>query len=409
MPVMVTKVALLTAGGFAPCLSSAVGGLIERYSEIAPEIEIIAYKYGYQGLLAGDSISVTPKVRKGAALLHSYGGSPIGNSRVKLTNTADLVERGLVPEGVDPLQAAADRLEADGIDVLHTIGGDDTNTTAADLATFLAKHDYSLTVVGLPKTIDNDIIPVRQSLGAWTAAEQGARFAANIIGEHNSGSRMLIVHEVMGRHCGWLTAATAQSYREWLDTREWLPEIGLDRRGWDIHGVYVPEAVFDLQAESKRLGSVMDEVGSVNLFISEGAGLDAIVAELEASGEDVPRDPFGHVKLDKINPGAWFASKFAELLRAEKVMVQKSGYFSRAAPANDRDLALIKTMTVLAVDSALRGESGVIGNDEERGDELRAIEFERIKGGKPFDITRDWYQEMLAGIGQPATEAATSH
>jgi diphosphate-dependent phosphofructokinase len=123
----------------------------------------------------------------------------------------------------------------------------------------------------------------------------------------------------------------------------------------------------------------------------------------------VPRDPFGHVKLDKINPGAWFASKFAELLGAEKVMVQKSGYFSRSAAANERDLELIKTMTTLAVDSALRGEPGVIGNDEERGDELRAVEFERIKGAKPFDITQDWYLQMLAGIGQPATEAAPGH
>ena len=237
---MVNKVALLTAGGFAPCLSSAIGGLIERYTEVAPDVEIIAYRYGYQGLLQGDSITVTPAVREKAALLHQFGGSPIGNSRVKLTNAADLVKRGLVAEGVDPLQAAADRLTADGVDVLHTIGGDDTNTTAADLAAFLAKNDYALTVVGLPKTIDNDVIPIRQSLGAWTAAEQGARFAENIIGEHNSGSRMLIVHEVMGRHCGWLTAATAQAYRDWLDTREWLPEIGLSREAWEVHGVYVP-------------------------------------------------------------------------------------------------------------------------------------------------------------------------
>jgi pyrophosphate--fructose-6-phosphate 1-phosphotransferase len=405
---MVTKVALLTAGGFAPCLSSAIGGLIERYTELAPEVEIIAYKYGYQGLLKGDSIPVTQTVRENAALLHEFGGSPIGNSRVKLTNAADLVKRGLVAEGVNPLQAAAERLTEDGVDVLHTIGGDDTNTTAADLAAYLAEHGHALTVVGLPKTIDNDVIPIRQSLGAWTAAEQGARFAQNIIGEHNSGSRMLIVHEVMGRSCGWLTAATAQSYREWLDTRQWLPEIGLSRDAWDVHGVYVPEAVFDLEAEASRLTDVMDEVGSVNLFVSEGAGLDTIVAELEKSGADVPRDPFGHVKIDKVNPGEWFASKFAERLQAEKVMVQKSGYFSRSAAANQADLDLIKSMTDLAVDSALRGEPGVIGHDEERGDQLRAIEFERIKGGKPFDITLEWFGSLLKGIGQPAPEPAPS-
>ncbi len=406
---MVNKVALLTAGGFAPCLSSAIGGLIQRYTEVAPEVEIIAYRYGYQGLLQGDSMVVTDGVRERARLLHAFGGSPIGNSRVKLTNAADLVSRGLVAEGVDPLQAAADQLTADGVDVLHTIGGDDTNTTAADLAAFLAKNDYALTVVGLPKTIDNDVIPIRQSLGAWTAAEQGARFAQNIIGEHNSGSRMLIVHEVMGRHCGWLTAATAQSYRDWLDTQEWLPEIGLSRDGWEVHGVYVPEAAFDIEAEAARLKAVMDRVGSVNLFVSEGAGLDTIVAELERSGEEVARDPFGHVKIDKVNPGAWFASKFAELLDAQKVMVQKSGYYSRAAAANQRDLELIRSMTDFAVDSALRGEPGVVGQDEERGNELRAIEFERIKGGKAFDITTPWFAELLDGIGQPPAKAAASH
>jgi pyrophosphate--fructose-6-phosphate 1-phosphotransferase len=403
---MVNKVALLTAGGFAPCLSSAIGGLIERYTQLAPEIEIIAYRYGYQGLLQGDSITVTPGIRENAARLHAFGGSPIGNSRVKLTNAADLVKRGLVAEGVDPLQAAADRLTADSVDVLHTIGGDDTNTTAADLAAFLARNDYALTVVGLPKTIDNDVIPIRQSLGAWTAAEQGAKFAQNILGEHNSGSRMLIVHEVMGRHCGWLTAATAQAYRAWLDTQEWLPEIGLSREAWEVHGVYLPEAVFDLEAEAARLKEVMDRVGSVNLFLSEGAGLDTIVAEQERLGEEVARDPFGHVKIDKVNPGEWFASKFAERLGAQKVMVQKSGYFSRSAAANDRDLELIRSMTDLAVDCALRGESGVIGHDEERGDDLRAIEFDRIKGGKPFDINVEWFGALLDAIGQPPAKGS---
>ncbi|AZI58295.1 pyrophosphate--fructose-6-phosphate 1-phosphotransferase [Nakamurella antarctica] len=405
----VRKVALLTAGGFAPCLSSAVGGLIERYTELAPEVEIIAYKHGYQGLLAADYITITPEIRAGAGLLHRFGGSPIGNSRVKLTNAKDLVKRGLVAEGANPLQVAAERLTADGVDILHTIGGDDTNTTAADLAAYLAENDYALTVVGLPKTIDNDVIPIKQSLGAWTAAQEGARFAQNIIGEHNSGSRMLIVHEVMGRHCGWLTAATAAEYRKWVDAQEWLPEIGLSAEAWDVHAVYVPEAEFDLESEATRLREIMDRVGNVTIFLSEGAGMDTIVGQLEAAGTPAERDPFGHVKLDTVNPGAWFAKQFAEKLGAEKVMVQKSGYYSRAAPANAEDLRLIKSMTDFAVDSALRGESGCIGHDEEAGDVLRAIEFSRLKGGKAFDIHTAWFVDMLSVIGQPVPKAAAAH
>ena len=129
----VRKVAMLTAGGLAPCLSSAVGGLIERYTAIAPEIEIIGYRDGYAGLLTGNSVTIDDEVRAGAHLLHGFGGSPLGNSRVKLTNVKDCVKRGLVQEGQDPLHVAAEQLTKDGVDVLHTIGGDDTNTTAADL------------------------------------------------------------------------------------------------------------------------------------------------------------------------------------------------------------------------------------------------------------------------------------
>lgn len=404
---MVHKVALLTAGGFAPCLSSAVGFLIKRYSQLAPEVEIIAYRGGYQGLLTGEYYSVTDEVRENAHRLFEFGGSPIGNSRVKLTNVKDLVKRGLVAEGADPLQVAADRLVADGVDILHTIGGDDTNTTAADLAAYLAKHEYPLTVVGLPKTIDNDIVPIRQSLGADTAAEMGSRFAQNVIAEHNGGRRMLLVHEVMGRNCGWLTAATALKYREWLDDQQWLADIGLDRRAWDIHAIFVPEAELDIAAEAQRLSKIMDEVGSVNIFLSEGAGVDSIVAELEAAGQVVDRDAFGHVRLDKINPGAWFSKQFAKMLQADRVLVQKSGYYARSAKSNAYDLDLIESMADLAVECALAGTPGVIGHDEERGDELRAIEFERIAGGKPFDVTLAWFGDMLDAIGQAPAKPAS--
>lgn len=395
------KVAILTAGGLAPCLSSAIGLLIERYTELAPDIEILCYRSGYKGLLLGDSYKVSPEVREKAAVLVKYGGSPIGNSRVKLTNVKDCLKRGLVKEGQDPQKVAADQLVKDGVDVLHTIGGDDTNTAAADLAAFLAKNGYGLTVLGLPKTIDNDVYPIRQSLGAWTAAEQGAFFFRNVVAENNANPRMLIIHEVMGRNCGWLTAATARAYRNMLQNSEWVPEIGLDRNCFEIHGVYLPEMEINLEAEAERLHKVMDRNDDASIFISEGAGVGAIVAELEAKGQQVPRDAFGHVKLDAVNPGKWFGDQFGKMMGAEKTLVQKSGYFSRAAAPNIEDVRLIKSCVDLAVDCALRGEAGVIGHDEDRGGVLRAIEFERVKGGKPFNIDTPWFEQMLKEIGQP--------
>jgi pyrophosphate--fructose-6-phosphate 1-phosphotransferase len=170
---------------------------------------------------------------------------------------------------------------------LHTVGGDDTNTTAADLAAYLGKNGYKLTVVGLPKTVDNDVYPIRQSLGAWTAAEQGAIYFENVVNEHSANPRMLIVHEVMGRNCGWLTAYTAKVYRDRVHGPDFLPSFNLARMHKDVDAVYVPEMEFDIEAEAKRLGAVMDEQDCVNVFVSEGACLDQIVLEMEAKGEAI--------------------------------------------------------------------------------------------------------------------------
>ena len=391
-------VALLTAGGLAPCLSSSVGGLIQRYAEVDPSIEILLYKSGYKGLLLGDSIKVTPDIRKRAGELLAFGGSPMGNSRVKLTNVEDCIKRGLVKEGEDPQKVAAGQLVKDKVDVLHTIGGDDTNTAAADLAAFLEKHDYALSVIGLPKTVDNDVFPIKQSLGAYTAAEEGARFFENVVGEHSANPRMLIIHEVMGRSCGWLTAATAKTYLERLDKKTFFPEVGFPKEVFSVHGLFIPEMEINIKEEVKRLKGVMDRLDCANLFISEGAGVPSIVAEMEARGEEVPRDAFGHVKLDAVNSGQWFGKQFAKMLGAEKVLVQKSGYFSRAAAPNKEDLQLIKSCVDLAVDCAFKGESGVTGRDEDNGNMLRAIEFSRIKGGKPFDTKTPWFTKMLERI-----------
>ena len=394
------KVAILTSGGIAPCLSASIGGLIEKYNQLDSNIEIIGYMHGYRGLLLGKSISFSKKVKENYQVLYNYGGSPIGNSRVKLTNVEDCVKKGFVSEGEDPLEVAAKQLEKDNIDILHTIGGDDTNTMAAALAKHLQNSGKSLTVVGLPKTVDNDVIPVKQTLGAWTAAEQGARFFQNIVNENTTSRRQLIIHEVMGRHCGWLTAGTALEYRKLLDDNMYLPELFVSKERWDVHAIYVPEIDIDFQKESIRLRKIMDKHDCVNIFLSEGAGMDTIVREIEAMGEEVPRDAFGHVRLDDINPGQWFANQFSEALGADKTLIQKSGYFARSAKPGSRDLDLIKKSAFMAAEFALQGKSGLVGLDENNNGELGLIDLQLIEGGKEFDISQSWFSNMLKEIGQ---------
>ena len=394
------KIAFLTSGGIAPCLSASIASLIENYNKVDSSNEFVGYLNGYYGLLKGKSITLDFKTQEEISNLKKFGGTILGNSRVKLTNIEDCVIKGYIKEGETPLEVAAKQLIKDNIDILHTIGGDDTNTMAAALAKHLEKSGKSLTVVGLPKTVDNDVIPVKQTLGAWTAAEQGARFFQNIVNENTTSRRQLIIHEVMGRHCGWLTAGTALEYRKLLGKNEYLPELFISKKRWDVHAVYIPEKNIDFKSESVRLREIMDENDCVNIFLSEGAGMDTIVREIESRGESVPRDAFGHVRLDDINPGQWFAKQFSEALDADKTLIQKSGYFARSAKPGSRDLELIKESAFMAAELAINGQSGLVGLDENNSGNLGLIDLQLIKGGKEFDTSQPWFVDLLKEIGQ---------
>jgi diphosphate-dependent phosphofructokinase len=398
------RIGILTSGGLAPCLSACVGNLIMGYCDHAKEtgeqVELVLYKNGYKGLLLGDSITLVANdanKQKANALLFS-GGSPIGNSRVKLTNIADCLKRKLINENEIPLERAARQLQKDNVTVLHTCGGDDTTLQAAEIAKYLLEHTQSsVTVVGLPKTIDNDIYPVLQSLGAQTAAEEGAKFFTNVVNESSANPRMLIIHEIMGRDCGYLTAATAKIYRDSLNASaqdSFFDEIGFVSARKDVHAVYIPESPINIEEEVTRLRKVMDTYDCVNIFISEGANIEQIVDEMRAAGEAVPTDAFGHVKLDAVNPGQWFSKQFAGRLGAEKVLVQKSGYFARSAKANSTDLDLIRRCCEKAVECGLQHIPGCIGEDQLQNGELRPIEFSRIRGARAFDFNVAWYREM---------------
>ena len=90
------KIAFLTAGGIAPCLSASIGALIDSYNQLAPDAELMGYLNGYRGLLLGNNYDFPSSVRQKTDVLFKYGGSPIGNSRVKLTNKDNCVKHGYI-------------------------------------------------------------------------------------------------------------------------------------------------------------------------------------------------------------------------------------------------------------------------------------------------------------------------
>ena len=138
----------------------------------------------------------------------------------------------------------------------------------------------------------------------------------------------------------------------------------------------------------------------MNIFLSEGACVNEIVEEMKRNNEEIKQDAFGLIRLDDINPGQWFAGQFSKIIDAKKTLVQKSGYFSRSAAPNEKDIQLIKESASKAVQCALHCKSGVVGMDERNDGALSLIEFKRIKGGRIFDSQKDWFQKMLFEIGQ---------
>ena len=392
------KIAFLTSGGNAPCLNSSIGRLLSNFGKIDQDVCAIGYLNGFAGLLKGNSVSLDAEMNsQDFSPFYTIGGSFIGNSRVKLTNVLDCVEKGLVKDGEIPLEIAANQLIEEKVDILFTIGGDDTNTTARDLQNYILSKNIEITVVGIPKTIDNDIFPVNRSLGAYTAAEEGAKFFKNIVSENYMGMRHLIVHEVMGRNSGWLTAYTAKEYYKNLDKNYSITPDSVDSRRYDLHGIYVPERKTDINSEINRLSKMIDEVSCLNLFVCEGAFLDEISEDNIKNGNSIETDAFGHAKLDSVNAAKWFSSLISTEIDFDRVLIQKSGYYSRSAAPNSDDLEYIFKVCDFAFECALKSKSGVAGEDERTGD-LSCIDFDLIKGDKGLDTNSKWFLNLIDRI-----------
>lgn len=441
-------IAILTSGRIAPSFGPAVGGLLLRYRDIAlsactatttntaavsagtppptPPIQFIIYRHGYRGLLTNDVVRINEADLDAAAVFVQSGGSPAGAGRTRLSNVAHLLKRQFIREGDDPMELAAAQLMRDNVRVLHVVGSASAQITAARLSSLLAtKYHHTLHHVGLAKTIENDMAPIRMTLGAQTAAEEGAAYFENVVAEHNANPRMLIIHEIKGRAAGWLAAATARAYRKRLDRREFPAAFGQARECYEVHAVYTPEMNIDFKAEIGRLRRCMDRHDNVNIFVAQGTATDQIEAELKANNANVECHPsFGYPIIDT---AGWIAKQLKDGIGAEKVLIQRSGIFVRAAAANSADRMLVDSCVNFAVDQIMThvvGDHssnpsssssttsnkpkslpaplrGVVGHDERYDGELRLIEVEPLMRKKPFDVATVWFVELLAAIGQP--------
>ena len=254
----VKRIGVLTSGGDAPGMNAAIRAVVRTC--LYRGIECVGIRRGYNGLINGDIMrmdtsSVTHIINRGGTILYTARS-----------------EEFRTPEGQ---KRAADTCRFLGLDGIVAIGGDGTFRGAEALS----KHGIS--VVGIPATIDNDIVCTDYTLGFDTASNTAVDAIDRLRDTMQSHERCSVV-EVMGRNAGWLTGATALAKGE-------------DCEGIDL--IYLPEVSFDVEKFVAKVGELFEQKKSVVIAVSEGVTTKdgRYVFELGEHTEYV--DAFGHKLL----------------------------------------------------------------------------------------------------------------
>jgi len=249
------RIGVLTGGGDCPGLNAVIQGIVVRAAQYG--YEVYGVEDGYKGLLYGKARRLTTKDVEG---IYWLGGTVLGTSRKNPAKSE--AELKTVVENVRKL----------GLDVLITIGGDDTLGAAKKL------YDAGIPVVGIPKTIDNDLPLTDYSIGFWTAVETIADALGKLHTTAKSHKRVMIA-EIMGRYAGWLTL------------------IGGLAGG--AHIILIPEKPVDLD-EVCRIIKERKERGEPYTLIAVAEGVTILTTgELVAASTE--RDEFGHIRLGGVS------------------------------------------------------------------------------------------------------------
>src|SRR5689334_17195757 len=355
-----TRAAIVTCGGLCPGLNNVIRSLFLELHYGYRVAEVLGFPGGYGGLDPDCGIApveITPQFIDG---IHQKGGSILGTSR-----------------GPVDTCRAVDNLIARGVNILFTIGGDGTQRGANDLHQEARKRGHPMSVVGVPKTIDNDVGFVSRTFGFFSAVEEAARVLDCAHTEARSVQGGIGLVKLMGRHAGFVTAGAVVANQ-------------------DVNFALIPEVPFSLNAFLAALKQRMLVKSHAVIAVAEGAGQDLLAAN------ERERDSSGNVKLKDIGP--FLREKIEAFFKAEKIPVLiryfDPSYQVRSRPANCEDALLCDLFARHAVHAAMAGKTGiVIGFLHERfihvPIQLLATHTKRL------DPASGWWRSVLATTGQP--------
>jgi len=314
---------LVTCGGLCPGLNDIIRAIVLELFYGYGVQNIYGFKYGLQGFIPKFMHDIMDLKPETVANIHEMGGSILGSSR-----------------GPQPIEEIVDSIERMNISILFMIGGDGTLMAATKIADAITERGLKISVVGIPKTIDNDIYLVSRSFGFDTAVDvstQAIRSAHNESAAYPNGIGLI---KLMGRYSGFI-AATATLAQQ------------------DVNFVLIPEVDFDLEGPNGFLAALekrLKQRGHAVIVVAEGAGqkfFENITAE---------RDESGNIRLKDI--GLFLKDAISSYFHAKGTDVSLKyidpSYMIRSLPANANDNVFCSFLGRDAVHAGLAGKTKLL-------------------------------------------------
>lgn len=358
-----TNVGIVTCGGLCPGLNDVIRALVLELSHHYRVNRIVGFRNGFQGLSSRyrhPIVDLTPAVVEG---INEYGGTILGTSR-----------------GNQDPEDIVDCLEMLGINVLIVVGGDGSMRGALRVAEVVTARDRRIAVVGVPKTIDNDIPYIEQSFGFQTAFAKATEAIRGAHVEATAVPNGIGVVQLMGRHCGFIACYAALANN-------------------DTDFVLIPEVPFALDGENGFLAHLRRRVGERGhalVVVAEGAGQEYLRDEpvrLDASGNRRLND-FG-VYLRRRIQDDFDAAGMEAIIR----YIDPS-YAIRSVPANPYDSVYCIRLAQAAVHAAMAGRTDMVVG-RWRGRFVHVPMRLAIATRNQVDPEGDLWMSVLEATGQP--------
>jgi 6-phosphofructokinase 1 len=361
-----TRCGIVTCGGLCPGLNDVIRTIVLSLHHQYGVHTVHGFRYGYEGFIpryGHDTIMLNPQV---VQQIHQHGGSFLASSRGHQ----------------DPVEIV-DTLERMNIQILFCIGGDGTFRGALDIYQEVQRRNLKISIMGVPKTIDNDIQFTSRTFGFETAFSIAAEAIRSAHVEACGTPNGIGLVKLMGRHAGFIAAHAVLANR-------------------DANFVLVPEVPFELVGGNGLLPHVLRRIQQRNhavVVVAEGAGQELFAQEDKSTATDAS----GNVRLNDI--GLLLKDRISEYLRLMKVPHSLKyidpSYLIRSAPATPSDSLFAGTLGQMAAHAAMAGKTGMfVGYWNDRFTHVPIATA--VANRKRLDPHGNFWQSVLESTGQPS-------